>query len=48
VENPEKTVPNEDMQHFFDLFSDVKIHIKQMRASMFPQSTVCKQLPYSK
>ncbi len=26
VENPEKTVPNEDMQHFFDLFSDVKIH----------------------
>ncbi len=41
IENPEKTVPNEDMQDFFDVFSYVKKSVKkQMRASMFPLSTV--------
>ena len=40
IENPEKTVPNQDMQDFFDVFSYVKNPLKQMRASMFPQLTV--------
>ena len=28
VENPEKTVPNEDMQDFFDVFSLCKKSVK--------------------
>lgn len=40
VENPEKTVPNKEMQDFFDVFSYVKIQRKRTMESLFPPSTV--------
>ena len=40
VENPEKTVPNKEMQDFFDVFSYVKNHRKRTMESLFPPSTV--------
>ena len=40
VENPEKTVPNKEMQDFFDVFSYVKNPEKRTMESLFPPSTV--------
>lgn len=39
VENPEKTVPSDDLQDFLDVFSYVRNPEKQTMASMFPLST---------
>lgn len=47
VENPEKTVPNKEMQDFFDVFSYVKNHRKRTMESLFRLNCL-KETAYSR